>query len=1211
MAPETKATDRSVAKDDKSSDSTSDAVELSQRTWGSVDEMRSAIEKTGSAQAKPSAVNPEFEFGDLYKTTIDIGNAKSEPVTDVAGRAVVSEELVVDSPIKSVSPETALADGTPTVAGETPAKATTEKSPQELLFDPRVAPEEKVKLARDLAKEGQTRVTGPDGKQYELRVQGGGGRDMIAIFATEGRGSKVMLRGVVNADGSVSKQVGRDRKAVDYVGDWAKQNLPGNALVKHEENIPESPPEPSAKVQPPDSPADEVRPSRSPDGEVRPPSDSQHTPEEQVKPPPASREQPREGEVKQPSAPGDQPGEGEVKPPSAPADKPSEEVNPSPQVEVHQADSELDYIRANFKNLDGDNDRRVTGKEVDDYLAAKKDNLSEAEQAALTRFRGNIDKVEYLNDDGPGAGATLNDIKVAEQRMKSMEFADRHFDAIDSNADGFLTQDELARFGDKNKDYLSKNDRAALEYLKPNISKFEEYSNDEFGDENDGITRADITEARRSDGTNGFWTKSTGDVDQLPLPPGYTSPAEEENIPSTGDQKPDTQEAPPSSSVSKLSEEKRPSEEALPVSTSRSDSELDFVRRSFRRLDGDNNDHITGREVEDYISANKDNLTEVERTALTKFKDNIAKIEERHDDELGDENDGATRNDINAAEQRMNAMEFAEKHFGELDIDSDGFVTQDEIATFGNESSDRLSKVDLTNLKFLRENIHELEEFSNDELGDENDGFTRTDLVEARKSDGTDVFRTRKTDDVDHLRRPEQANKPASIDPGRIQTAEFGEHATKMFDDLDSDKDGFLSKSELSDAVMNSKYTGKDAQAVAALYRAQDRLEELSNDEFGDENDGITRADLQAFEKLEKEGAQHSAASYRASSWLSEKDNTIFKQLDSDGDSFLALDEINAALHSENLGDTDRKNLEFLRDNYSVLMGAHDDEWGIENNGIHLKDLDSYVGEETFAEVSAGLIRTNLAQIGGSNELYAEAGDPLRSITPDAISQGIIGDCYFEASVASMAATQPELIQQMIKDNHDGTYTVSFPGDPENPITVDAPTEAERGLYNGGRRYGVWANVLEKAYGKYVQENPSHRSIMNLGGGSTLSEGADGGELFHGRAMSLLTGKGRNNDSLTFTSQDTVRERLNDALNGDKPRPVIAGISNGISDETSDGFAVAHMYSVTKFDPSGADGGTVTIRNPWGRGENSTSGTKQISLKQFMANFSSVVYADK
>jgi hypothetical protein len=538
-------------------------------------------------------------------------------------------------------------------------------------------------------------------------------------------------------------------------------------------------------------------------------------------------------------------------------------------------------------------------------------------------------------------------------------------------------------------------------------------------------------------------------------------------------------------------------------------------------------------------------------------------------------------------------------------------VTQDEITRFGNENSDRLSKVDLTNLKFLRGSVHELEVFSNDELGDENDGFMRADLLEARKSDGSDVFRTRRADDVDQLRRPEQASKPVSIDPGRVQTAEFGEYATKMFDDLDSDKDGFLSKSELSDAVMNSKYTGKDAQAIAALYRAQDRLEELSNDEFGDENDGISRADLQAFGKIEEEGAQHSAASYRASSWLSGNDNTMFKQLDSDGNSFLALDEINTALQSENLGETDRKNLEFLRDNYSVLMGAHDDEWGIENNGIHLKDFDYYVGEETFAEVSAGLIRTNLAQIGSTNELYVEAGDPLRSITPDAISQGIIGDCYFEASVASMAATQPELIQQMIKDNHDGTYTVSFPGDPDNPITVDAPTEAERGLYNGGRSYGIWANVLEKAYGKYVRENPSHGSLLNPGGGSTLSEGADGGELFHGRSMSLLTGTGRNIDYLPFTSQDTVRERLNDALNGDKPRPVLAGINNGINDETSDGFAVAHMYSVTKFDPGGPDGGTVTIRNPWGRGDNSTTGTKQISLKQFKANFSSVVYAER
>lgn len=69
------------------------------------------------------------------------------------------------------------------------------------------------------------------------------------------------------------------------------------------------------------------------------------------------------------------------------------------------------------------------------------------------------------------------------------------------------------------------------------------------------------------------------------------------------------------------------------------------------------------------------------------------------------------------------------------------------------------------------------------------------------------------------------------------------------FKRLDSNSDGFISRSEANAAMSDQSYAGADAAAVAALHKYLDLLEELSNDEFGDENDGLTLSDLAAYEK--------------------------------------------------------------------------------------------------------------------------------------------------------------------------------------------------------------------------------------------------------------------------------------------------------------------------------------------------------------------------
>ena len=49
-------------------------------------------------------------------------------------------------------------------------------------------------------------------------------------------------------------------------------------------------------------------------------------------------------------------------------------------------------------------------------------------------------------------------------------------------------------------------------------------------------------------------------------------------------------------------------------------------------------------------------------------------------------------------------------------------------------------------------------------------------------------------------------------------------------------------------------------------------------------------------------------------------------------------------------------------------------------------------------------------------DLYLHPENPKQDVNPEAVGQGLIGDCYFLASLASVASSNPELIVKMITD---------------------------------------------------------------------------------------------------------------------------------------------------------------------------------------------------
>ncbi len=400
---------------------------------------------------------------------------------------------------------------------------------------------------------------------------------------------------------------------------------------------------------------------------------------------------------------------------------------------------------------------------------------------------------------------------------------------------------------------------------------------------------------------------------------------------------------------------------------------------------------------------------------------------------------------------------------------------------------------------------------------------------------GNDRLTAEDRQKLQKLESEEKIKVEGTPDP-ELSAAELDKVFDNNFEKLDRNQDGFVSQREIDHAMKDPDYKGKDAQLLVVLKDKREDIEELSDDERFDEDDGVTRNDMKKLAELAI-------------------------KVDKSKDEQKLIDAVETRLN---------------------------------HSGAVLQDCNAKAGKN----------------------LWGQNIDPIDSICPESVEQNYIGDCYFLAPVAAMANTPDgkKDIKNMIEDNGDGTYTVTFPGDPKHPITVDEPTQAELGRGATPGQDGIWVAVLEKAYGKYKDKHSDadyEYSTDSIEGGSCKD------------TLELLTGKDVDRDYLSDTSASTTHEKLTAAVR-DK-RPVVArpgkefGQEFGLADGLTDGAGVPmkHVYTVTAYDPETR---MVTLRNPWGQGEpefrarklnDPNDGTFTMSLEEFHKEFErgSVDYA--
>ncbi len=171
------------------------------------------------------------------------------------------------------------------------------------------------------------------------------------------------------------------------------------------------------------------------------------------------------------------------------------------------------------------------------------------------------------------------------------------------------------------------------------------------------------------------------------------------------------------------------------------------------------------------------------------------------------------------------------------------------------------------------------------------------------------------------------------------------------------------------------------------------------------------------------------------------------------------------------------------------------------------------------------------------------------------VNQGQLGDCWFESGLASVANSSygRKLLADMVTQNKDGSYTVTFPGSLKTPVNVTEEDFKRFHLTNSAK----WANVIEAAI---IKLRPSS---INFGGLSPDS-------------LNVLTGKEAWGLQLTPKSDTKYMKNLGLFINNTLSlgQPIIADVSV----RTNEG-QFSHAFSVEKYDPKT---GTIIVRNPWG-----------------------------
>ncbi len=211
-------------------------------------------------------------------------------------------------------------------------------------------------------------------------------------------------------------------------------------------------------------------------------------------------------------------------------------------------------------------------------------------------------------------------------------------------------------------------------------------------------------------------------------------------------------------------------------------------------------------------------------------------------------------------------------------------------------------------------------------------------------------------------------------------------------------------------------------------------------------------------------------------------------------------------------------------------------------------------------------------------------------VSYDDVIQGSIGDCYLVSALSAVAQTNPKAIENAIKENGDGTYTVRFfekNSTKQVEIKIDGDIAQSA---SGSARYAksrdskeLWVGLIEKAYAQWK------------GGYEAIGNGGYPGEV-----MSALTGKSSSYSTNAYA--DSVFAKIQRGAQGEKPMTAVTyGKDSGV-DYNGTGVYAWHAYTVLGATEEAGEK-LVQLRNPWGSSEPGNDGKNDGIFKMKLEDF--------
>jgi Calpain family cysteine protease len=210
--------------------------------------------------------------------------------------------------------------------------------------------------------------------------------------------------------------------------------------------------------------------------------------------------------------------------------------------------------------------------------------------------------------------------------------------------------------------------------------------------------------------------------------------------------------------------------------------------------------------------------------------------------------------------------------------------------------------------------------------------------------------------------------------------------------------------------------------------------------------------------------------------------------------------------------------------------------------------------------------------------LFTSAGPQITDV-----SQGQVGDCWFLAALGETALLDPSLIDDMITEHGNGTYSIRFEVNGRaDYVTVNDQLSTYSGgieQYNGSQMEfansttSLWVPLIEKGLAQ-LSEQTGVQTGMQYGGADDQYYALNSGA---GEGMSLITGQ---SNTAYYLGDESASDLTN--LLGTLQSSLAAGndVLVGTSDDYVSGNLVDdHMFAVTGIN---ATTGMVTLYNPWG-----------------------------